>query len=164
MERVQKTATNLVPQLRKCSYPARLKKIGITSLEDRRLRGDMIEVYKLLMGKEQIDYKQFFRLADNHYGVRKHEKKLSKDRSRLDTRKFFFSQRVVNSRNSLPAEVVQSPSTVSRMHATAYVIKIWTTETDQLASPSTYKYKYIYTCNTTFSCIVCTLADGVTVR
>ena len=75
LERVQKTATNLVPQLKKCSYPARLKKIGITSLKDRRLRGDMIEVYKLLTGKEHINYKQFFRLAENHYGVRGHEKK-----------------------------------------------------------------------------------------
>ena len=74
LERVQKTATNLVPQLKKCSYPARLKKIGITSLKDRRLRGDMIEVYKLLTGKEHINYKQFFRLAENHYGVRGHEK------------------------------------------------------------------------------------------
>jgi len=58
VERVQKAATNLVPQLRKLSYPVRLKKIIITSLKDRRLRGDMIEVYKLLMGKEQIDYEQ----------------------------------------------------------------------------------------------------------
>jgi len=66
--------------LRKCSYPARLKKVGITSLKDRRLRGDMIEVCKLSTGKEQIDYKQFFRLAENHYGIRGHEKKLSKDR------------------------------------------------------------------------------------
>jgi len=112
LEIVQKAGTNLVglPQLRKCSYPTRLEKIGITSLKDRRLRGDMIEVYKLLTGKEQIDYKQFFRLADNHYGVRGHNKKLSKDRSRLDTRKFFFSQRVVNSWNSLPAEVVNAES------------------------------------------------------
>ena len=57
MERVQKAATDLVPQLRKCSCPARLRKIGIVSLKDRRLRGDMIEVYKLLTGKEQ--YKQY---------------------------------------------------------------------------------------------------------
>jgi len=49
----------------------------------------MIEVYKLLTGKEQIDYKQFFRLAENHYGVRGH------------TRKLFFSQRVVNSNGTV---------------------------------------------------------------
>ena len=116
LERVQKAATNLVRQLRKCSYPARLKKIGITSLKDRRLIGDMIEVYKLLMGCK-IDYKQFFRLAENHYGVRGHEKKLSKDISRLDTRKFFFSQRVVNSWNSLPVEVVNAESVNSFKNA-----------------------------------------------
>ena len=47
LERVQKAATNLVPMLRKYSYATRLQMIGITSLEERRLRGDMIEVYKL---------------------------------------------------------------------------------------------------------------------
>ena len=30
--------------------------IGITSPVERRVRGDMIEVYKLLSRKEQIDY------------------------------------------------------------------------------------------------------------
>ena len=95
MERVHKAATNPVPKLRKFSYPDRLKKLGITSLKERRLRGDMIEVYKLLTRKEHIDYTQFFKLADNHYGVTGHEKKLTKDTSRLDTRKYFFSQRVV---------------------------------------------------------------------
>jgi len=43
MERVQKAATNLVLQLRKFSYPVRLKEIDITSLKDRRLRGNIIE-------------------------------------------------------------------------------------------------------------------------
>ena len=34
----------------------------------------MIEVYKLLMGKQTgLDYEQFFRLAENHYGIRGHE-------------------------------------------------------------------------------------------
>jgi len=29
--------------------------------KDRKLRGDMIAVYKLLMGKEQIDYERFLK-------------------------------------------------------------------------------------------------------
>ena len=72
----------------------------------------MIEVYKLLTGKEHIEYEQFFTLAQPHYGlrVRGHEKKLEKNRSRLDTRKHFFSQGVVNLWNSLPAEVVNAGS------------------------------------------------------
>ena len=108
LERVQKAATNLVPMLQKYNYATRLRMIGITSLEERRLRGDMIEVYKLLTEKEQIDHRQFFNSADTPYGLRGHEKKLAKDRSRLDSRKFFFSQRVVNGWNNLPAKVVNS--------------------------------------------------------
>ena len=88
LENVQKAATRLVPQLRKYSYPERLKKLGFTSFEDRRVRGDMIEVYKLMSGKEHIDSGQFFTLADNRYGLRGHELKIAKERARLDTRTF----------------------------------------------------------------------------
>ena len=70
----------------------------------------MIEVYELLTGKEKIKYEQFFTLAEKYYSLRGHDKKLVKERSRLDTRKVFFSQRVVNSSNSLPAEVVNAAS------------------------------------------------------
>ena len=68
----------------------------------------MIEVYKLLTGREQIDCKQFFKPAQDHYGLRGHGMKLTKERSRLDTRKFFFSQCVVNGWNRLPAAVVNA--------------------------------------------------------
>jgi len=110
LENVQKAATNLVPKLRKYSYPVRLQKLGITTLKDRRERGDMIEVYKLLTGREQIDFEQFFKPAQNHYDLRGHGMKLTKERSRLDTRKFFFSQRVVNGWNRLPVAVVNAES------------------------------------------------------
>jgi len=45
LENVQKVATKLVPKLRKFSYSTRLRMLGITSLKERRVRGDMIEVY-----------------------------------------------------------------------------------------------------------------------
>ena len=79
----------------------------------------MIEVYKLLSRKEQIDYKQFFDFTNAQYGLRGHEKKLAKDRSRLDSRKCFFSQRVINDnrRNGLPAKVVNSESVNSFKNA-----------------------------------------------
>jgi len=41
----------------------------------------MIEVYKLLTGKEQVDHKQFFTSADMPYDLRGHKKKLAKGRS-----------------------------------------------------------------------------------
>lgn len=44
----------------------RLVKLGMTTLERRRCRGDnMIEVHKILHGRENIDGKQFFNLAEN---------------------------------------------------------------------------------------------------
>jgi len=108
LERVQKAAIDLVPQLRKYSYADRLKILGLTSLKDRRERGDMIEVFKILNGKEHIDSGQFFKLSDNSYCLRGHNKKLIKERSRLDIRKYSFSQRIMNSWNSLPASVVNA--------------------------------------------------------
>ena len=78
----------------------RLRMLGITSLKERRVRGDMIEVHKLMTGKEQISPGQFFTPAGTHYKLRGHDKKLTKARPRLDIRKYFFSQRVVNSWNS----------------------------------------------------------------
>ena len=113
LENVQKAATNLVPKLHRYSYPVRLQNDRHYLTErkkERRARGDMIKVYKLLSGKEQIDYKQFFNLTNALYGLRGHEKKLVKDRSRLDSRKYFFSQRVINRWNSLPVKVVNSES------------------------------------------------------
>ena len=110
LERVQRTATRLVPQLRKLSYEERLQKFGLTTLEERRQRGDMIEVFKLLEGIENVDYNQFFTSATTCYALRGHDRKLVKTRSRLDIRKFFFSQRVVNTWNSLPASVVHASS------------------------------------------------------
>ena len=86
----------MVPKLRKFGYSTRLRMLGITSLKER-VRGDMIEVYKLMTGKEQISPGQFFAPAGANYKLRGHDKKLTKARQRLDIRKYFFSQRVVNS-------------------------------------------------------------------
>ena len=52
----------------------------------------------------------YFKLAQDHYGLRGHGMKLTKERSRLDTRKSFFSQPAVNGWNSLPAGVVNAES------------------------------------------------------
>jgi len=110
LERVQRTATRLIPQFRKLSYEEQLRKLGLTTLKERRQRGDMIEVFKLLAGAENIDCNQFFTPATTCYALRGHDRKLVKTRFTLDTRKSFFSQRVVNSWNSLPASVVQATS------------------------------------------------------
>jgi len=110
LESVQRAATRLISGFKKLSYEERLRAAGLTTLEVRRQRGDLIECYKLLTGKENVDPHQFFRLSDNVHGLRGHSLKLSLDRCRLDLRKYFFSQRVISVWNSFPQHVIDATS------------------------------------------------------
>ena len=61
LDKIQRRAPKLIPGLRDLRYEERLKKYGLTTLETRRLRGDQIEVFKILNGYENIDSNIFFR-------------------------------------------------------------------------------------------------------
>ena len=50
LENVQRRPTKLVPGLRDLNYSDRLKKINQSTLVNRRLRGDMIEMFKMVSG------------------------------------------------------------------------------------------------------------------
>ena len=60
----------------------------------------MIETYKIIIDVYDIPKELFFEF--NTAGRRAHERKLFKKRFRLDIRKFTFSNRVIDNRNSLP--------------------------------------------------------------
>ena len=105
LERIQRRATKIIPELRDLSYEERLMECGLTTLETRRLRGDQIEVFKILNGYENIDRNMFFRLKKDSR-TRGHEVKLVKDQCRLDIRKYSFSQRTVNEWNKLSTDCI----------------------------------------------------------
>ena len=62
VEQIQRRATKLIPRLRDLSCEEVLKECGLTTLEILRLRGDQIEVCKILNGHENIDPKTFSKL------------------------------------------------------------------------------------------------------
>ena len=62
----------------------RLEALGLYSLQRRRLRGDLIETYKILTGEERINSEQLFQKATT-IDLRGHSFKLYKKRSRPTT-------------------------------------------------------------------------------
>ena len=107
IERVQHRATKLIGECAGLSYNDRWDRACLITLEKRRLRGDLIQVFRLIKGIDKIDYNKFFQLVGNSR-TRGHQFKIVKVRCRLDIRNKFFSQRVVTSWNLLPAEVVEA--------------------------------------------------------
>ena len=55
LERVQRAATKLVPGLQDMEYQERLCILNLPSLEERRRRGDMIQLYKCVFGMHKIE-------------------------------------------------------------------------------------------------------------
>ena len=112
LEKVQRRATKMIKGLEHFPYEERLRRLGLFSLEKRRLRGDMIEVYKIMHGLEKVEKDVFFSLSHNTR-TRGHSMKLLSSRVRTDRRKYYFTQRVINTWNSLPQEVVAATSIAS---------------------------------------------------
>lgn len=56
LESVQRRATKLIPHLRKLDYENRLRILGLTSLEDRRTRGDLIQQFKFVKEIDKINW------------------------------------------------------------------------------------------------------------
>ena len=109
LEKIQRRATKLIPGLRDLTYEERLNECGLTTLETRRLRGDQIEVFKILNGYENIDSNIFFEIKESKI-TRGHNYTLVKKQSRLDVRKYSFSQRTINVWNNLSTDCVQASS------------------------------------------------------
>ena len=109
LENIQRRATRMVNGLKHLPYNERLKKLGISSLEYRRLRADVIEVYKIVNQIDRIPIDKFFKI-NNVISTRSNGLKLFKKLSRLNVQANVFSNRDVNAWNLLPSEVVLAPS------------------------------------------------------
>ena len=60
IENVQRRMTQMISSLREDIYEERFTMIGLVSLEMRRLRSDLIEVFKIMQGLEGLKAEDFF--------------------------------------------------------------------------------------------------------
>ncbi len=106
MERVQKLATRMIPGFKEISYEQRLEKLELTTLQERRTRGDMITMYKAVTEIEILDRDLIKMAPGNH--LRGHTKKLTKDICLSDVKKYSFPYRNVDGRNKLSSDCVDA--------------------------------------------------------
>jgi hypothetical protein len=109
VESVQRNATKWVNGLKDKSYSERLKLLNLPTLRFRRMRGDMIETYKII--HKLYDPQTSPTLSHSSRTSRGHQFKLHQERTqRLEIRKNFFTNRIVKTWNALPEEVVSAKS------------------------------------------------------
>ena len=93
IESVQRTFTRVINGMENLSYKQRLTKLNMTTLLERRMRGDLIETFKILKGFSNYG-NAFFNLSDR-------TQNLIYRSANVD----FFSERVINYWNKLPESV-----------------------------------------------------------
>ena len=114
IERVQRRATKQVPELKNMSYKERLQKLKLPTMLYRRMRGDMIETFKILTNKYDADavagLLPLHRDTVTRDRTRGHSLKLSKRDFHYNRTKFSFTRRVVDMWNNLPQVVISAPT------------------------------------------------------
>ena len=118
LEKVQQRLIRLISDKKGDSYEERLDSVGLTSLVERRVRGDMIKTFRTLRGFNRVDKTNWFQFCNstNTRATRstvsvtdgeQHEREnvLFMENVRLDTRKDLFMVRVINRWNSIPDEI-----------------------------------------------------------
>lgn len=92
------------------SYVDRLAVLRLESLELRRIKADLIFLYKIIHGLADIDCLDYFSFNNNYVRTGGHQIKITVQDSRTYIRKNFFINRVIPIRNSLDYNVVSSSS------------------------------------------------------
>ena len=115
IERIQRRATKLVPELRDLPYNMRLQQLNLPTLKYRRRRADLIETYRIMTNQHSINGnchcslcpdKQLLDLSSNTR-TRGHQYKL-KTQLATGARRQFFSTRVTSDWNNLSEDAVTS--------------------------------------------------------
>ena len=112
IERVQRRATKLLPECRGMTYEERLNYLNLHSLKGRRVRGDLIEAFKLYNGLVDGDWNLFFTNV-KYTNTRGSEGKIYVKHCNLNLRKNTFSSRILKLWNNLGSQLKNAQSTNS---------------------------------------------------
>jgi ribonucleases P/MRP protein subunit RPP40 len=85
---IQQRATKLIPAIRNLSYENRLRKLELTTLKDRRLKGDLIQMFKIMNKMDKCYSYNRFKITLNQ--VRGHCFKYFKEITKQPYRENFF--------------------------------------------------------------------------
>ena len=107
IERIQRIATKMVPELTNMTYEDRLREIGLPTLEQRRERGDLITLFKIVNGMDSVDREDLV-TAQRVRGLRGHDNQLSKGVCLKDIKKYSFPHRSIDKWNKLDRRVVEA--------------------------------------------------------
>ena len=111
LENVQRRLTRLLPELAQFSYEDRLRMLNLTTLQYRRYRMDMIQVFKIIHNIDDVKMEDFFEFSD--LNTRGHSKKLVKPRALKSFRQNSFCVRVIDKWNALPDDMVNTSTVLS---------------------------------------------------
>jgi ribonuclease P/MRP protein subunit RPP40 len=104
LEQVQHRATKLVPGLSNLKYEDRLQILGLTTLSDRRKRGDLIQMFKIVHGYETVTWEKPLELRA------KNSLNYNREITKTEARHNFFTNRIANEWNKLPEDVILAKS------------------------------------------------------
>ena len=108
IEGIQKMATKMVIELSSMEYEERLEVLGLTTLESRRKRGNLIQIYKILKGEEDVDI-GMGSVNQRENNRMHHRHQITRDRQgNLPMRNSFLLNRNATTWNLLPSEIMEA--------------------------------------------------------
>ena len=110
IESIQRRFTRMITGMKSLSYEDRLDRLGLCTLKERRRRIDLIETYKIWNNIDLVEGSMFRKVCDSHSLSTRNASKdnFVLNKSKLNHRKHFFSNRVIQDWNKLPVEVQRS--------------------------------------------------------
>ena len=116
LESVQRRATKMVPQLKSSNYESRLANLELSTLKDRRDRGDLIQYFKIVRSYNLVTWHSINKQAPSigtncpASHIRGANHRLERQFTNSEIRNQFLSNRIVPHWNNLPNEVVSAKS------------------------------------------------------